>query len=98
MYFWNPPPPPLFFYDTEGFVIYIRSFSKYVAPGLRISVLAARPSLMSGITPIKALSDNGTPLLNQKIFMHYFFSKRIQEHIAKLRIALQLRKEKMEDV
>ncbi|WP_218090180.1 PLP-dependent aminotransferase family protein [Paenibacillus solanacearum] len=96
MYFGNSPPPPLFYYDTEGYVIYIRSFSKYVAPGLRISVLAARPSLMRGIAPVKALADNGTPLLNQKMFQLYFFSSRLQEHVAKLRIALQLRKEKME--
>ncbi|UUZ80338.1 PLP-dependent aminotransferase family protein [Paenibacillus sp. P26] len=98
IYFGDPPPPPLFFYDTEGYVIYIRSFSKYVAPGLRVSVLAARPSLMSGITPVKALTDNGTPPLNQKMFQHYFFSNRLQEHVAKLRIALQIRKEKMEEL
>lgn len=96
IYFSSPPPPPLFFYDTEGYVIYIRSFSKYVAPGLRISFLAARQPVMSGIVPVKALSDNGTPLLNQKIFQHYFFSSRLQEHVAKLRTALQLRKERME--
>lgn len=96
IYFGSPPPPPLFYYDTEGYVLYIRSFSKYVAPGLRISVLAARPALMDAIAPVKALSDNGTPLLNQKIFQHYFFSTRLQEHVAKLRTALELRKAAME--
>ncbi|MGG4107257.1 PLP-dependent aminotransferase family protein [Paenibacillus lautus] len=96
IYFGDPPPLPFFYYDTEGYVIHIRSFSKYVAPGLRISVLAARPELMNVILPIKALSDNGTPLLTQKIFQHYFFSSRLQEHVAKLRIALELRKERME--
>ncbi|WP_274366162.1 PLP-dependent aminotransferase family protein [Paenibacillus thermotolerans] len=96
IYFGSPPPPPLFYYDTEGYVVYIRSFSKYVAPGLRISILAARPSLMASLVPVKALSDNGTPLLNQKIFQHYFFSNRLQEHVAKLRTALDLRRERME--
>lgn len=96
IYFGDPPPLPFFYYDTEGYVIHIRSFSKYVAPGLRISVLAARPELMNAIIPIKALSDNGTPLLTQKIFQHYFFSSRLQEHVAKLRIALELRKARME--
>ncbi|MFB9329130.1 PLP-dependent aminotransferase family protein [Paenibacillus aurantiacus] len=96
IYFGSPPPPPLFYYDTEGYVLYIRSFSKYVAPGLRISVLAARPALMEAIAPVKALSDNGTPLLNQKIFQHYFFSTRLQEHVVKLRTALELRKTAME--
>lgn len=98
IYFGDPPPLPFFYYDTEGYVIHIRSFSKYVAPGLRISVLAARPELMKVIVPVKALSDNGTPLLTQKIFQHYFFSSRLQEHVAKLRIALELRKTRMENL
>jgi GntR family transcriptional regulator of abcA and norABC len=98
MYFEVPPPPPIFSYDTEGYVIYINSFSKYIAPGLRVAVLAARPSIMKSLMPVKALLDNGSPLLNQKIFLHYFFSSRLQEHVAKLRIALQIRKEKMEKV
>ncbi|WP_410768091.1 PLP-dependent aminotransferase family protein [Fontibacillus sp. BL9] len=96
VYFEKAPPPPLFFYDTEGYVVYIRSFSKYVAPGLRVAFLSARPPLMSSLVPMKALTDHGSPLLGQKIFQHYFFSDRLQEHIAKLRTALQLRKEKME--
>lgn len=96
IYFDQPPPPPLFYYDTEGYVVYIRSFSKYIAPGLRISVLAARPSVMEGIRPLKALSDSGSPLLNQKIFQHYFFSSRMQEHVQKLRTAVRMRKDVME--
>jgi GntR family transcriptional regulator, regulator for abcA and norABC len=98
MYFEEPPPSPIFSYDTEGYVIYISSFSKYIAPGLRVAVLAARPSIMKSLMPVKALLDNGSPLLNQKIFLHYFFSSRLQEHVAKLRIALQIRKEKMEKI
>ncbi|MEK3734881.1 PLP-dependent aminotransferase family protein [Paenibacillus sp. FSL M8-0334] len=98
IYFEDPPPPPLFYYDTEGYAIYICSFSKFVAPGLRISLLAARPALMDSIIAVKALADNGTPLLTQKIFQHYFFSARLQEHVAKLRIALELRKARMERI
>jgi GntR family transcriptional regulator of abcA and norABC len=98
MYFEEPPPPPIFAYDTEGYVIYIRSFSKYIAPGLRVAALVARPAIMKSLMPVKALLDNGSPLLNQKIFLHYFFSRRLQEHVAKLRIALQIRKETMERV
>ncbi|RCX22876.1 DNA-binding transcriptional MocR family regulator [Fontibacillus phaseoli] len=96
IYFECVPPPPLFFYDTEGYVVYIRSFSKYVAPGLRVAFLTARPPVMNCLVPMKALTDHGSPLLGQKIFQHYFFSDRLQAHIAKLRTALQLRKEKME--
>ncbi|UQD52040.1 PLP-dependent aminotransferase family protein [Bacillus methanolicus] len=97
IYFGHEPPSPLFRYDTGGYVIYIRSYSKYIAPGLRIALVASRQPLMKILLTIKSLSDNGTPLLNQKIFLHYFLSERMQQHLEKLRIALNIRKEIMEE-
>lgn len=97
MYFGAEPPPPLYSYDTEGWVIYIGSFSKYVAPGLRICAVACRHPLMERLITAKSIADNGTPLLNQKIFLHYYTSPRLQQHLEKLRIALQVHKEIMEE-
>lgn len=97
MYFDQEPPPPLFSYDTEGVVLYIRGFSKYVSPGLRIAAVACRPALMKHLLTAKSLADNGTPLLNQKMFLHYFTSARLQQHLEKLRIALQIRRDVMEE-
>ncbi|MDQ0194053.1 aminotransferase-like domain-containing protein [Paenibacillus wynnii] len=97
MYFDEEPPPPFFAYDTEGWVIYISSFSKYVAPGLRICAVACRFPFMERLITAKSLADNGTPLLNQKIFLHYYTSPRLQQHLVKLRIALQVHKEIMEE-
>ncbi|WP_340021646.1 PLP-dependent aminotransferase family protein [Paenibacillus sp. FSL K6-1096] len=97
MYFGAEPPPPIFSYDTEGWVIYISSFSKYVAPGLRICAVACRYPFMDRLIAAKSLADNGTPLLNQKIFLHYYTSPRLQQHLGKLRIALQVHKELMEE-
>ncbi|MBH5320073.1 PLP-dependent aminotransferase family protein [Paenibacillus sp. GSMTC-2017] len=97
IYFDKPPPLPLFAYDTEGWVIYINSFSKYIAPGLRICAVACRYPFMEQLIKAKSLADNGTPLLNQKIFLHYYTSQRLQQHLEKLRIALQVHKEIMEE-
>ncbi|RAP75860.1 PLP-dependent aminotransferase family protein [Paenibacillus montanisoli] len=97
MYFDQPPPPPLFSYDTEGWVVYIRSFCKYVAPGLRICAVMGRKSVIQPLISSKSLADNGTPLVNQKIFLHYFESDRMQQHLKKLRIALQIRRDIMEE-
>ncbi len=97
IYFGEEPPLPLFAYDTAGIVIYLRSFSKYIAPGLSIAAVACRPAYMKYLIRSKSLSDSGTPLLSQKVFLHYFFSERMQQHIAKLRIALAVRKELMEE-
>lgn len=97
IYFEEEPPIPLFAYDTEGWVIYISSFSKYIAPGLRICAVACRYPFMERLITSKSLADNGTPLLNQKIFLHYYTSPRLQQHLHKLRIALQVHKEIMEE-
>lgn len=97
MYFEKKPPPPFFAYDIEGWVIYISSFSKYVAPGLRICAVACRYPFMERLITAKSLADNGTPLLNQKIFLHYYTSPRLQQHLDKLRIALQVHKEIVEE-
>lgn len=97
IYFDQKPPLPLFAYDTEGYTIYIRSFSKYVSPGLRIACIVARPEWFTPLLAAKSLADGGTPLLNQKVFLHYFTSERLQQHIEKLRIALRIRLEIMEE-
>ncbi|NEW04783.1 PLP-dependent aminotransferase family protein [Paenibacillus sp. SYP-B3998] len=97
MYFDQLPPQPLFTYDTEGWVVHLRSFSKYVAPGLRVCAVIGRSSVIQPLITAKSLADNGTPLVNQKIFLHYFESERLQKHLAKLRIALQIRRDIMEE-
>jgi len=97
IYFNQAPPPPIYTFDTAGTVIYIRSFCKYISPGLRIATVISQSSLMNSLLTVKSLADNGSPLLNQKIFLHYFSSLRLQQHLDKLRIALQIRKEIMEE-
>lgn len=97
IYFDQAPPPPIYTFDTAGTVMYIRSFCKYISPGLRIAAVICQPSVMKSLIAVKSLADNGSPLLNQKIFLHYFSSLRLQQHLEKLRIALQIRKEIMED-
>ncbi len=97
IYFDDAPPPPIYTYDTAGTVIYIRSFCKYISPGLRIATVICRSSLLNLLLTEKSLADNGSPLLNQKIFLHYFSSLRLQQHLEKIRIALQIRKEIMEE-
>lgn len=97
MYFDQAPPEPMITYDTEGWVVYLRSFSKYVAPGLRICAVFGQASVINPLITAKSLADNGTPLVNQKIFLHYIESERMKQHLEKLRIALQIRKEIVEE-
>ncbi|MEW4371950.1 PLP-dependent aminotransferase family protein [Paenibacillus kandeliae] len=96
IYFDQQPPPPMFAYDTEGYTIHIRSFSKYISPGLRIACIAARQPWFKALLSAKSLVDGGTPLLNQKVFLHYFMSDRLHRHLDTLRVALRIRKEIMQ--
>jgi GntR family transcriptional regulator, regulator for abcA and norABC len=96
IYFDMKPPQPVYTFDASSNVIYLRSFCKYISPGLRVAVMICPTTLIDSLISVKALTDNGAPLLNQKIFLHYFLSPRLQQHLDKLRIALQIRKEIME--
>jgi DNA-binding transcriptional MocR family regulator len=78
IYFEQKPPAPVYTFDTSGTVIYIRSFCKYISPGLRMATIICQSPLMESLISVKALTDNGSPLLNQKIFLHYFASPRLQ--------------------
>ncbi|USB33793.1 PLP-dependent aminotransferase family protein [Paenibacillus sp. YPG26] len=97
IYFNEAPPPPVASYDTDGWVLYIRSFSKYAAPGLRVAAVCAQPPRMNLLLQYKYQMDNGAPLLNQKVFLLYLASERLTGHLEKLRIALELRKVAMEE-
>lgn len=97
IYFQKQAAPPVYTFDTAGSVIYVRSFCKYVSPGLRVAAMLCPPALRQSLITVKSLADNGSPLLNQKIFLHFFHSERMQQHFSKLRIALQIRKEIMEE-
>ncbi|WP_027702506.1 PLP-dependent aminotransferase family protein [Metaclostridioides mangenotii] len=62
---------PLRSYDDIGRVIYIKSFSKILMPGLRIGLVEVPSMLMTKILIAKHSSDISTPGLIQKS-MYYF--------------------------
>lgn len=71
--------------DTEGRVIYCGSFSKLLAPGMRVGYLLANADLIAKLTVAKQCTDVHTNLMAQ-ITVHEFISKcDMAAHIAKLR-------------
>ena len=75
-------------------VIYIGSFSKSIAPALRIGYLVADWTVMSRILPIK--TDGGTGALEQMILAE-FCSEHFHTHIASMRKALRRKAEVLMD-
>ncbi|HYT74064.1 MAG TPA: PLP-dependent aminotransferase family protein [Vicinamibacterales bacterium] len=65
LYFTDPPPPSLRDLDDRNLVIYLNSFSKVMAPGLRLGWIAAAPSIVDQIAIIKQRLDPHTPNLTQ---------------------------------
>lgn len=93
LYFHKPPPPSIKSMDEEGHVVYMKSFSKVIAPGSRIACVAAGGDILSRLIAAKSASDLGSPLLTQRAVLP-FISRQYDPYVTHLRAALRVRMEK----
>lgn len=70
--------------DTEGIVIYAGSFSKILAPGLRVAYCIGPKEILAKMTVGKQASDVHTPCLNQMIVNEWFKKYDVNAHISKI--------------
>ena len=70
--------------DTDGIVIYAGSFSKILAPGLRVAYCCGPKQILAKMTVGKQASDVHTPCLNQMIVNEWFKSYDVDAHITKI--------------
>ncbi|MBW3494107.1 PLP-dependent aminotransferase family protein [Bacillus sp. FDAARGOS_1420] len=91
-------PPPIKSFDTNGHVIYLKGFSKTLAPGLRIAALIAEGPIFEWLYAVKASMDIGSPLLTQKALLPFLRAERMKNHLEKLRTALQIRRDLTIDI
>ena len=75
-------PPSLYAMDPQQ-VIHIGSFSKTLAPSLRLGYAVAVPEVMSRLVACKREADSGTGALDQMVVAEYF-SQNFQEHVGSL--------------
>lgn len=73
-------PPALYALDP-GCVIHIGSFSKSLAPALRLGYVISEWEIMSRLLPLKA--DSGTGALDQMVVAEYF-SQNFDQHVGHL--------------
>ena len=79
-------PPAIKSYDDEGYVIYCGSFSKSIAPALRVGYLVADWNVLSRILPYK--TDAGSGSLEQMALAE-FCKNNFSTHVNKLRSELK---------
>ena len=77
--------PSIQSFDQEGWVVYMSSFSKYVAPGLRVGAAAIRnPLLRRKMVIGKQSADTHSPLLTQAIVDAYLRKGLMPAHLARI--------------
>ncbi len=88
LYYKTKPPLSIKAHDLSGHVIYIKSFSKTVAPGCRIACVVATGSVLDRLVAAKSTTDLGSPLLTQKALLP-FIRHRLDNHLVSLRDQMQ---------
>ncbi len=73
--------------DTTGRVIYFGSFSKILAPGMRLGFTSAKTELLEKMVICKQTQDVHTNVLSQMIAYKFVTKYSIDEHIERLRKA-----------
>ncbi|MGN0453978.1 MAG: PLP-dependent aminotransferase family protein [Ruminococcus sp.] len=79
------PLPSIKSFDTEGIVIYAGSFSKVVAPGLRVAYTVAPREVFQKLVVCKQGSDVHTNIWAQRICYEFIANYDFEGHLEKLR-------------
>ena len=77
--------PSISSFDEEGWVVYLSSFSKYIAPGLRVGAAAVpHAGLLRKMVIGKQSSDVHSPILTQTIVELYLEKGLLPDHLKRI--------------
>jgi 2-aminoadipate transaminase len=77
------PVPPIKSFDNSGRVVYVGSYSKTIAPGIRVGFVSAHRDIIAKLTVAKQASDVHTNLFFQTLVSRYLATCDFGAHIQK---------------
>ena len=96
LWFDTPPPLPLTARNPEG-CVYLGSFSKVLAPGLRLGFMIAPAALMPKLLQAKQAADLHSPGFNQRMIAEVMKGGFLDRHVPTIRALYKTQRNAMLD-
>ena len=94
LWFDAPPPPPLSA-SAQGDAVYLGSFSKVLAPGLRLGYVVAPKAIYPKLLQAKQAADLHTPGFNQRIVHEVIKDGCLAQHVPTIRARYRAQRDAM---
>ncbi|UUZ64342.1 PLP-dependent aminotransferase family protein [Polaromonas sp. P1-6] len=94
LWFDEPPPRPIAARWQDG-TVYLGSFSKILAPGLRLGYVVAPASIMPKLVQAKQAADLHTPIFNQRLVHEVIRNGFLDEHVPTIRSLYKAQRDAM---
>ncbi|RYF18831.1 MAG: PLP-dependent aminotransferase family protein [Comamonadaceae bacterium] len=94
LWFDAPPPAPLTARNPEG-CIYLGSFSKVLAPGLRLGFIVAPPAVFPKLLQAKQAADLHSPGFNQRMVFEVMRDGFLDRHVPTIRALYKAQRDAM---
>jgi 2-aminoadipate transaminase len=99
LWFDAPPPPPIsatLGLQDDGGALYLGSFSKVLAPGLRLGYVVAPKLLYPKLLQAKQAADLHTPGFNQRVVFEVIKDGFLRDHVPTIRALYKARRDAMQ--
>jgi DNA-binding transcriptional MocR family regulator len=96
LYFDQPPPPPIKSLDESGHVIYVSTFSKCLAPGLRVGWIVAPQPVVEACISLRKVTDLAPNSVSQYALAEFAQRGWLDEQIEHVRAVYAARCQAMD--